>query len=186
MQTWMQEYVFVLTRVCSAADVTIRFPGYKSPDNHFNIWAQSYGGHYGPIFADYFEEQNDKIADGSLTGSAIPLHVDTVGLVNACIDIDVQIDFYSEYAHNNTYGEVLITEEAYEAARAASPACKNMTATCRSLWAAKDPNGVGNQADINAACKGAFDYCFQNMHSFYGATGVSQSCLMANTVLIVL
>lgn len=137
------------------------------------MWGQSYGGHYGPIYADYFEQQNDKIANGSLKGSAIPLHIDTVGLINACIDIDVQMDFYAEYAHNNTFGVKLITDEAYESALAASPKCKEMSATCRSLSAAKDPNNVGNQPDVNAACKGAFDYCFQNIHDFYNANGVS-------------
>ncbi|OAL02111.1 alpha/beta-hydrolase [Phaeosphaeriaceae sp. SRC1lsM3a] len=154
MQTWIQE-----------------FPGYKSVDNRVSMWGQSYGGHYGPIYADYFEQQNDKIANGSLKGSAIPLHIDTVGLINACIDIDVQMDFYAEYAHNNTFGVKLITDEAYESALAASPKCKEMSATCRSLSAAKDPNNVGNQPDVNAACKGAFDYCFQNIHDFYNANG---------------
>jgi hypothetical protein len=125
------------------------------------------------VYADYFEQQNERIANGSLDGSAIPLHIDTLGLINACIDIDVQMVYYPEYAHNNTYGLKLITEEQYTSAIAASPTCKNMTATCRSLAAAKDPNGVGNQAEVNAACKGTFDYCFANMHDFYNDNGVS-------------
>lgn len=66
------------------------------------------------------------------------------------------MDFCPEYAYNNTYGEVLIAEEAYEAALAASPTCKNMIAMCRSLWAAKGLNEIGNEPDVNAACKGAF------------------------------
>jgi hypothetical protein len=127
----------------------------------------------GPVYADYFEQQNDKIASGNITGCAVQLHIDTVGLINACIDIDTQMIFYPEYARNNTYGLDLISDEDYEAAHAAWPTCKNMTATCRSLAAAKDPNGVGNQPDINAACKGAFDYCFKNLHSFLEKSGVS-------------
>jgi hypothetical protein len=148
-----------------------RFPLYKSIDNHFSIWAQSYGGHYGPIFADYFEQQNDRLANGSASGNEVQLHIDTVGLINACIDIDVQIDAYAEYANNNTYGKKLITQEQYDLAVRSSPTCKNMTATCRTLAAEKDPNGDGNQVDVNAACKAAFDYCFKNMHDFYGQTG---------------
>jgi hypothetical protein len=127
----------------------------------------------GPIYADYFEQQNDKIANGSITGPAVQLHVDTVGLVNACIDIDTQMIYYPEYAHNNTYGLDLITEEDYQSSLAAWPMCKNMTATCRSLSAAKDPHGLGSQPDVNAACKGAFDYCFKNIHDFYNKNGVS-------------
>lgn len=83
--------------------------------------------------------------------------------------------YYPEYAHNNTYGLELITEEDYQASLAAWPTCKNMTAACRTLAAAKDPNGVGNQPDVNAACKGAFDYCFKNIHDFYNKNGVSAS-----------
>jgi carboxypeptidase C (cathepsin A) len=138
-----------------------------------SIWGQSYGGHYGPVYADYFEQQNDKIANGSLDGCAIPIHIDTVGLLNACIDIDVQMIYFPEYAHNNTYGLSLITDEDYTSAIAASPMCKNMTATCRHLAAAKDPNGVGNNAEVNKACNDAYNYCFAKMHSFYEKNGVS-------------
>jgi carboxypeptidase C (cathepsin A) len=148
-----------------------RFPLYKSIDNRFSIWGQSYGGHYVPIYADYFQQQTDKIANGSGGANDVELHVDTVGLINACIDIDIQMIKYPEYANNNTYGRKLITQEQYDHAIASSPTCKNMTATCRSLAAQKDPNGVGNQPGVNAACKGAFDYCFTNMHDFYGNTG---------------
>jgi carboxypeptidase C (cathepsin A) len=144
---------------------------YKTLDHRFSMWGQSYGGHYAPIYADYFEQQNDKIANGNITGNAVQLHVDTVGLINACIDIDVQIGYYPEYAHNNTYGLELITPEQYAAAIAAEPQCKSMTATCRALADAKDPNGLGNKPDVNAACKGAFDYCFKTMHDFYVKTG---------------
>jgi hypothetical protein len=124
------------------------------------------------VYADYFEQQNQRIANGSLVGSDVPLHIDTVGLINACIDIDVQMVYYPEYARNNTYRLKLISEEQYASAIAASPACKNMTATCRSLAAAKDPNGIGNQADVNTACKGAFDYCFANIHDFFNLSAV--------------
>jgi carboxypeptidase C (cathepsin A) len=150
-----------------------RSPVFKPADNRLSIWGQSYGGHYGPVYADYFEQQNDKIANGSLDGSAIPIHIDTVGLINACIDINVQMIYYPEYAHNNTFGLNLITDEDYASAIAASPTCKNMTAICRNLAAAKDPNGVGNNAEVNKACNGAYDYCFANMHDFYNKNGVS-------------
>jgi len=34
------------------------FPAYKPNDNRISIWTESYGGHYGPSFASFFEEQN--------------------------------------------------------------------------------------------------------------------------------
>lgn len=143
MQTWMQE-----------------FPGYKSKDNRFSIWGESYAGHYNPVYADYFEQQNDLVANGSINGSAIELHIDTVGLVNACIDIDTQIDYYPEFAYNNTYGLQIINETQYNSARAASSQCKNLTASCRALADAQDPKGLGNKPEVNRACLGAFLYCF--------------------------
>lgn len=80
--------------------------------------------------------------------------------------------YYPKYARNNTYGIQAISQEDYDAAIAADPMCRNMTATCRALAAAKDPNGVGNQADVNRACKSAFDFCFTNMHDAYDKSGV--------------
>lgn len=34
------------------------FPKYKPNDGRVSIWTESYGGHYGPAFAAFFEEQN--------------------------------------------------------------------------------------------------------------------------------
>ena len=80
---------------------------------------------------------------------------------------------YPQFARNNTYGIQAITQEQYESAIAASPMCKNMTASCRTIAAAKDPNGAGNNADVNKACKGAYDYCVKAMHDDYRKSGVS-------------
>ncbi|KAF2029598.1 alpha/beta-hydrolase [Setomelanomma holmii] len=157
MQTWLQE-----------------FPAYKPKTNSFSMWGESYHGHYGPVFADYFEQQNDLISNGTLSSPYIPIAIDTVGFINACIDIDTQQIYYPKYARNNTYSIEAMSQEDYDAAIAADPMCRNMTANCRALAAAKDPNGVGNQADVNAACKGAFDYCFENMHDAYDKSGLNE------------
>lgn len=47
------------------------FPAYENRD--FGLWTESYGGHYGPEFADYFEQQNAAIAAGTITGETINL-----------------------------------------------------------------------------------------------------------------
>jgi carboxypeptidase C (cathepsin A) len=46
-----------------------------------HLWAESYGGHYGPVFARYFQTQNDKIRKGEIKGRVV--EVETLGLVNA-------------------------------------------------------------------------------------------------------
>ncbi|MGG6496379.1 UNVERIFIED_CONTAM: S10 family peptidase, partial [Bacteroidetes bacterium 56_B9] len=47
-----------LSALPSFANVTADQP------KNFNLWTESYGGHYGPSFFRYFSEQNDKIANG--------------------------------------------------------------------------------------------------------------------------
>ncbi|KAF2871419.1 carboxypeptidase S1, partial [Massariosphaeria phaeospora] len=150
MQAWMQE-----------------FPKYQSDDNRFSIWGQSYGGHWVPVVASYFEQQNDRIADGTLTGAAVQLHLDTVGLLNACVDIDTQMPFYPEFAFNNTYGFKAINETQYLSAVAASGTCRNMTGICRKMADEEDPEGLGNNPEVNKACLDAFMYCFGTMHAGY-------------------
>ncbi|RYP22281.1 hypothetical protein DL765_001795 [Monosporascus sp. GIB2] len=150
MQIWMKE-----------------FPKYKPNDRSFSIWGESYAGHYAPTFSDFFLGQNNKIADGSLDSSAIPLHLDTVGLVNACIDITTQMPFYPEFAFNNTYGLQIINETAYKAAVDAWPACKSKIETCRTLEAMNDPEQLGNDEEVNEACADAYKSCFATMQEPY-------------------
>lgn len=47
------------------------FTQYENRD--FGLWTESYGGHYGPEFAAYFEAQNAKIAAGTITGEKVNL-----------------------------------------------------------------------------------------------------------------
>jgi carboxypeptidase C (cathepsin A) len=54
----------------------------------FNLWTESYGGHYGPVFYDYFYEQNQAIANGSVEG--VVLDFDSLGIGNGLIDYAIQ------------------------------------------------------------------------------------------------
>ena len=132
-----------------------------------SFWGESYAGHYVPTYSDYFEKQNDLIASGAVKSSAIPLHIDTVGLVNACIDIDTQMPSYPEFAFNNTYGIKAINETQYRSAIESAPACRNLTATCRRVADQQDPQGLGNNQAVNKACLDAFLFCFSKMHDIY-------------------
>lgn len=87
------------------------FPEYKPHDEKISLWAESYGGHYGPKVMEFFHKQNEKIADGDISGPGTHyLHLDTLGLINACIDVQVQDEGYSFFAWNNTYGIKAINE----------------------------------------------------------------------------
>ena len=152
-----------------------RFPQHKPSDNSFSIWAESYGGHYGPTFADYFEKQNKLIASGAIPQPATQFHLDTVGLVNACIDIDTQMPLYPEFAVNNTYGIKAISNSTYQAAVASLGTCRNLTQACRSLVEQKDPDNLGNNTEVNAACGKAYQFCFEKIASPFESSGVSHA-----------
>jgi carboxypeptidase C (cathepsin A) len=77
------------------------FPFYKPNDDKINIWTESYGGRYGPGFASFFEEQNEKIANGAIAGpGAHYLHLDTLGIINGCIDRVCLAMGYADMAYN--------------------------------------------------------------------------------------
>lgn len=57
----------------------------------FNLWTESYGGHYGPVFYDYFYDQNQAIANGSVEG--VLLNFDSLGIGNGLIDYLTQGTF---------------------------------------------------------------------------------------------
>ena len=62
----------------------------------FNLWTESYGGHYGPAFFDYFEGQNAAIENGTAKG--VKLTMDTLGVGNGIISELIQAPFYPEFA----------------------------------------------------------------------------------------
>ena len=59
----------------------------KSKD--FNLWTESYGGHYGPAFFNHFYEQNQKIRNGTIDG--IELNFNSLGIINGIIDEGIQV-----------------------------------------------------------------------------------------------
>lgn len=84
------------------------FPHYKPSDNRISLWSESYGGHYGPGFFSFFQEQNNKIDNGSSTEKgAHKLHLDTLGIVNGLVDIVIQGEHNIHFAYNNVSRPVL-------------------------------------------------------------------------------
>lgn len=70
-----------------------QFTQYESRD--FGIFTESYGGHYGPEFASYFESQNAAIAKGTVTGQNVSLIA--LGINNGWYDSTIQQKAYVDF-----------------------------------------------------------------------------------------
>jgi carboxypeptidase C (cathepsin A) len=99
------------------------------------------------------------------------MELDTLGIINGCIDIESQIQAYPQIAFNNTYRLQIINDTEFEAALSNYPDCQNLITECRSLENASDPQGLVINATANAACATAFDFCFGTMWDVYNKYG---------------
>jgi len=100
----------------------------------FNLWTESYGGHYGPSFFNYFYEQNKLIENGTISG--VPLHFDTLGIGNGIIDELIQAPHYPEFAVNNTYGIKAVNDTVYNYMKFAlnmKGGCLDLVKQCRAI-----------------------------------------------------
>lgn len=100
----------------------------------FNLWTESYGGHYGPTFYDYFYQQNKLISSGKQDGVA--LRMDTLGIINGIISEYIQAPYYAEFARYNTYGIKAINQSIYQFMKtfySISGGCADYIKYCNSL-----------------------------------------------------
>ncbi len=155
-QTWFQE-----------------FPGYRPNDSRVSIATESYGGRYGPAFAAFFQEQNAKIENGTWhddDGENYVINLDTLILINACIDRQVQWPSYPHMAYNNTYGIQAVNETIYLGmvdAYEREGGCRDQIDECRALASAYDPENRGLNATVNDACYRAETFCTSNIRDRY-------------------
>jgi carboxypeptidase C (cathepsin A) len=76
-----------------------QFPQYENRD--FGLFTESYGGHYGPEFASYFESQNKGIETGTATGHKIDLIA--LGINNGCYERLLLEKSQIDYFYANSY-----------------------------------------------------------------------------------
>ncbi|KAH7417353.1 carboxypeptidase-like protein S1 [Cadophora sp. MPI-SDFR-AT-0126] len=134
----------------------------------FNLWTESYGGHYGPAFFNYFYEQNEMIANGSSEG--IQLNFNTLGVINGIIDEYTQAPYYPEFAVNNTYGIKAVNDTVYNYQKFALNmvyGCLDQISMCR----ATNLETLSDQA----ICTEAENMCRDNVEGpyyYYSGRGV--------------
>jgi carboxypeptidase C (cathepsin A) len=132
------------------------FPDYKPNDNKISVWTESYGGRYGPTTAAFFQSQNEKIANGSTAaGDKYDIHLDTLGIINGCVDVVSMQQSYPNIAYNNTYGIQTISQGAYDSAVALFGQCVDSINQCRAMAAQLDPTNQGGNSRVDDACSSA-------------------------------
>ncbi|KAI0182161.1 serine carboxypeptidase [Hypoxylon sp. FL1284] len=155
-QTWFQE-----------------FPGYHPNDSRVSLATESYGGRYGPEFAAFFEEQNQKIENGTWNGTDgdnYMINFDTLILINSCIDRQIQWPAYPHIAYNNTYGLETVNETVYLAmvdALERPGGCRDQINDCRALARVDDPDNIGINETVNKVCSDAETFCSDYVRSPY-------------------
>ncbi|KAI0445178.1 carboxypeptidase S1 [Xylaria telfairii] len=146
------------------------FPHYKPADNRISLWAESYGGHYGPGFFHFLRQQNDKIANGSSTEKeAHYLHLDTLGIVDGLIDMVVQHESFISFPYNNTYDIQIFNQTIYEELMynwTRPDGCKAKVQRCQDSMRDKEPLFQGlstkRREDLTPPCNDAATYCAMN------------------------
>ncbi|KAH8684614.1 Alpha/Beta hydrolase protein [Tricladium varicosporioides] len=148
------------------------FPRNKIRNNKLSIWAESYGGHWGPGLAGYIQSQNDKIMKGTLKNASV-IEIDTVGVQNGGIDFLVTAGSYPEMAYNNTYNFQAIPDADYLSAKQNLTACVALIKQCQTLATTYDSDNYGNNVTVNAACSNAYEYCYLYVEATYLKSGRS-------------
>ncbi|KAK5115280.1 hypothetical protein LTR62_001480 [Meristemomyces frigidus] len=134
----------------------------------FNLWTESYGGHYGPAFYEYFSEQNNMIKNGTANGTC--LYMDTLGIGNGIIDELIQAPYYPEFTQHNTYGIQLVNESIYNFMKWAyyiGGGCRDQVLECAEV----DQSTAAGKA----VCSQATDFCrgfVEEPYYEYGSRGV--------------
>ncbi|EMD59428.1 hypothetical protein GGP41_009286 [Bipolaris sorokiniana] len=150
--------------------------GPVNASREFNLATESYGGHYGPTFYRYFYDQNQKIQNGSMPGYEV--NFNSLSLINAIIDAEVQEDWYPEFAVNNTYGIKAYNDTVYSYAKFANNmfgGCRYQIGLCRIAAGGNgtyfDPAARITTADllpsVKAVCSEAANMCRDNVEGPY-------------------
>ncbi|TVY22431.1 Carboxypeptidase S1 [Lachnellula hyalina] len=124
-----------------------QFTQYESRD--FGIFTESYGGHYGPEFASYFESQNAAIAAGTVTGQNVSLVA--LGINNGWYDSTIQQKAYVDFSYNNTWKSLISASEHKSYLSTYNSDCLPLLKECSSTTGS------------DSACENADNTCYNDI-----------------------
>ena len=137
-----------------------------------NLFTESYGGKYGPVFASFFEQQNARRANGSLpSNSTLAIKLSSLGIVNGLIDDGIQDYYYPFFAYNNTYGIQAVSQvDELNSLQIFKNICLPAINACRSAMNSTGTELYGDVNSINSICQQAQFSC-NNVSRPYLASG---------------
>ncbi|KAI1651152.1 alpha/beta-hydrolase [Daldinia loculata] len=156
------------------------FPELNPPKDNVlgvNLFSESYGGKYGPAFAQKWEQMNAVRGNGTVSNStSVEIRLVSLGIVNGCVDDLIQAPYYPIMAVNNPYGFPAINSVRAKMANASfytDGGCRDLINQCRTAVASKDPNNSGSVPDVNHICESAYNNCTNNVMLPYSDAGRS-------------
>jgi hypothetical protein len=125
-----------------------------------SITKLQWGGFYGPTIWSYFDQQNKRILaqdqdECEDTNSDTILKLDTLGLLQGCVDQLLESPYYPQIAFNNTYNFPVISETTYFNALNESigpGGVQDKIRQCRTLAAQDNPEFNSDNALVNGVC----------------------------------
>ncbi|KAH8103295.1 alpha/beta-hydrolase [Cristinia sonorae] len=130
----------------------------KFQSREFIFATESYGGHYGPEFVTFFDQQNTLIDQGKLQGEKI--EVSALMINNGWFDPLLQNKAYVDFATNAPgYGQL-----QSDAVLAQMNEDFNKTGGCRDMEMACFAAGT-ESANSDKICRAADNFCVQNIFS---------------------
>jgi carboxypeptidase C (cathepsin A) len=124
----------------------------KFATREFILATESYGGHYGPEFVTYFDEQNALIEQGKLVG-AVKISVSALMINNGWYDPLIQNKAYVDFATNAPgYGQLQNDSvlAALNKAFFGAGGCQEQEQACFD---------AGNSSQSNTVCRKADNFC---------------------------
>jgi hypothetical protein len=154
------------------------FPEYSPNTTSMGVhlFAESYGGKYGPAFATLWEKQNLRRSNGTISKNTYEIKLESLGIVNGCVDDIIQAPFYPYMAINNSYGLSAINPTRANLARAnfyAPGGCQDLITQCRIAVETQDPENEGDVSVVNSMCSTAYTSCTNNVMQPYFDAGRS-------------
>ncbi|KAK2836891.1 hypothetical protein FQN49_006615 [Arthroderma sp. PD_2] len=142
-----------------------------------NLFAESYGGKYAPSFITHIEEQNRRRTEGEIsTLETFEINVQSIGIMQGCIDDLVQNPYYPTFAYNNSYGicaSSLKEKDAFLENFFEEGGCRDKIVDCRKEIQSSDPENTGGVGAVNGKCLVALSSCLAETPNLYTKIGRS-------------